>query len=36
VPVTPKEENRLVKFGSKLSKAVGELVTILHPDTLRR
>ncbi len=36
VPVTDKERNKLVKFGSKLSKALGELVTIVHPDTLRR
>ncbi len=36
VPVTPKEQNRLVKFGAKLGKALGELVTIVHPDTLRR
>jgi len=25
-----------VKFGSKLGKALGELVTIVHPNTLRR
>ena len=36
VPVTDKERNRLVKFGAKLGKALGELVTIVHPDTLRR
>lgn len=36
VPVTPKEQNRLVKFGAKLGKALSELVTIVHPDTLRR
>ena len=36
VPVTEKERNKLVKFGSKLGKALGELVTIVHPDTLRR
>ena len=36
VPVTDKERNKLVKFGSKLGKALGELVTIVHPDTLRR
>jgi putative transposase len=36
VPVTEKERNRLVKFGAKLGKALGELVTIVHPDTLRR
>ena len=33
VPVTDKERNKLVKFGSKLGKALGELVTIGHPDT---
>ena len=36
VPVTPQEQNRLVKFGAKLGKAMGELVSIVHPDTLRR
>ena len=36
VPVTEKERNKLVKIGSKLGKALGELVTIVHPDTLRR
>ncbi len=36
VPVTEKERNKLVKFGSKLGKALGEIVTIVHPDTLRR
>ena len=36
VPVTDKERNRLVKFGSKVGRALGELVTIVHPDTLRR
>jgi putative transposase len=36
VPVTLKEQNRLVKFGAKLGRALGELVTIVHPDTLRR
>jgi len=36
VPVTEKERNKLVKFGSKLGKALGDLVTIVHPDTLRR
>lgn len=36
VPVTEKERNRLVKFGAKLGKVLGELVTIVHPDTLRR
>jgi putative transposase len=36
VSVTPQEHNRLVRFGAKLGKALGELVTIVHPDTLRR
>lgn len=36
IPVTPKEQNRLVKFGAKLGQALGELVTIVQPDTLRR
>ena len=36
VPVTEKERNKLVKFGSKLGKALDDLVTIVHPTTLRR
>lgn len=36
VPVTLKEQNRLVKFGAKLGQAIGELATLVHPDTLRR
>lgn len=36
VPVTSTEQSRLVKFGAKLGKALSELVTIVHPDTLRR
>jgi len=36
VPVTLKERNRLVKFSAKLGTALGELTTIVHPDTLRR
>lgn len=36
VSVTEKERNKLVKFASKLGKALNELVTIVHPDTLRR
>jgi putative transposase len=36
VPVTLKERNRLVKFSAKLGDALGELTTIVHPDTLRR
>ena len=34
--IKPRERNRLVKFGSKLGRALGHLVTIVHPDTLRR
>lgn len=34
--ITPQERNRLVKFGSKLGRVLGHLVTIVHPDTLRR
>lgn len=34
--MTKKERNRLVKIGSKLGKALGELVTIVHPTTFRR
>jgi len=36
VPVTAQEKNRLVKFGTELGKALGELVSIVAPDTLRR
>ena len=36
VPVTEKERAKLVRFGSKLGKALSELVTIVHSDTLRR
>lgn len=36
VPVTTVEKSRLVRFGQKLGKALNELVTIVHPDTLRR
>ena len=36
VNVSPQEHNRLVKFGCKLGKTLGELVTIVHPDTLCR
>src|SRR6185436_17418433 len=36
VHVTPQERGRLVRFGAKLGRALGELVTIVHPDTLRR
>src|SRR5262245_7487488 len=36
VEITPQERNRLVRFGAKLGGAIRELVTIVHPDTLRR
>jgi putative transposase len=37
VPITVVERNRLIRFGSKLAaKVLAELVTIVHPDTLRR
>ena len=36
VTVTDAERNKLMEFGSKLGKALGELVSIVHPDTLRR
>jgi putative transposase len=36
VPVTEKEKNRLAKFAAKLGPALKELVTICHPETLRR
>ena len=36
VQVTTQERNRLVRFGARLSKALDQLATILHPDTLRR
>ena len=35
VSVTEKERNKLVKFGSKLDKALNEPVTIVHPETVR-
>lgn len=34
--LTQKERSKLIKFGSKLGKAMSELVSIVHPDTLRR
>ena len=34
--LTPQERNRLVRFGSKLGRALDHLVSIVHPDTLRR
>jgi putative transposase len=37
VPITVVERNRLVRFGAKpANKVLAELVTIVHPDTLRR
>src|SRR4051812_31955037 len=36
VTVTPQERSRLVRFGGKLGKALNELVSIVHPETLRR
>lgn len=36
VPVTAKERNRLVRFADKLGRALDQLTTIVHPDTLRR
>jgi len=36
VQVTEKEKNRLAKFAAKLGPALKELVSICHPDTLRR
>jgi len=36
VSVTAQERHRLVRFGSKLGKALRELVAIVHPATQRR
>ena len=36
VTVTEKEKNQLAKFAAKLGSAINELVSIVHPDTLRR
>lgn len=36
VTVTEKEKNRLAKFAAKLGSAINELVSIVHPETLRR
>lgn len=36
ITVTPQERARLVRFGAKLGRALDQLVTIVHPDTLRR
>jgi transposase-like protein len=34
--ITQQERNRLVRFGAKLGSALDHLVSIVHPDTLRR
>jgi putative transposase len=34
--ITPQERNRLVRFGAKLGGALDHLVSIVHPNTLRR
>jgi putative transposase len=36
VTVTPQERKRLVRFSAKLGQACDQLVSIVHPDTLRR
>lgn len=36
VTVTEKERNRLAKFAAELGSAINELLSIVHPDTLRR
>jgi hypothetical protein len=36
VLVEPNERRRLVRLGAKLGRALDELVTIVHPGTLRR
>jgi putative transposase len=36
VQVTTQQRSRLVRFGAKLGSALGELVSIVHPDKLRR
>jgi len=36
VQVTPKEKERLIKFAIGLGKALTQLATIVHPDTIRR
>jgi putative transposase len=36
ITVTAQEKNRLVRFGAKLGQACNQLVSIVHPDTLRR
>jgi putative transposase len=34
--LTMQERNRLVRFGSKLGRALDQLVSIVHPSTLKR
>lgn len=34
--MTPKEKARLVRFATGLGKALDQMVTIVHPDTVRR
>jgi len=36
IAVTPKERQRLLKFGAKLGKAISTLVTIVTPDSFLR
>jgi putative transposase len=36
IPVTMQERNRLVRFGARLGKAIHEIVSIVHPQTLLR
>ena len=36
ITVTEKEKNRLAKFAAKLGSAINNLVSIVHPDTIRR
>ena len=36
IAVTPQQRRQLVRFGQNLGRALDELVSIVHPDTLRR
>lgn len=36
VTVTAKEKGRLIRFSEKLGRALDQLTSIVHPDTLRR
>jgi putative transposase len=36
VALTPQERNRLCRFARNLGSALNELVTTVHPDTIRR